>query len=120
MIKGIERKNDSELEIILENGEKRSLDFKSKVWSFLNCVDGIIVLLEPTEEIRDQNIRRFDEDGRCIWAVDKPSATPGIKYSSFTYIGFDEASNLVGGALNDYTYKIDINTGQLLDREYCR
>lgn len=118
MIREIEKKSSNVLEIISENGKSHSLNFNSKIWSFLKTPGGIIVLLEPTEEIQDQNIKKFDESGNCIWTVGKPSATAGIRYSTFTYIGFDAAGNLLGGSLNDYTYKIDINTGRLLDREY--
>jgi hypothetical protein len=120
MIREVAKINDNELEIILENGDKHLLNFKSKVNNVLKVQDGVIVLLKTTEEIRDQNIKKFDENGHYVWTVGKPSGSPGFKWCAFTYLGFDDAGNLLGGCLNDYTYKIDINTGQLLDREYRR
>jgi hypothetical protein len=112
-------KNQNQLKIISDRGEK-VVKFHSDVWEFIKFETTVVVLLKHCKEYMDKNIKKIDEEGKCVWTVEQPDANVPPKPSAFTYLGLDNKGKLVGGSWNDYTYVIDFATGKFIHKELKR
>lgn len=113
------KKEKNKLRVHTNKGEI-IIQFESEIWSFLKLDSAVVVLLKHCRCYGDQNIKKYNEDGQCVWTVEHPDPNVPPKPSAFTYLGQDNEGNLLGGSWNDYTYTIDINTGKFIKKVFTR
>jgi len=112
-------KEGNKLKVRTERAET-IIEFKGEIWSFLKLDCFVVVLLKHYQDYGDQNIKKYDENGNCVWTVERPDPNVSPKPSAFTYLGQDSDGNVLGGSWNDYTYTIDTNTGKFIKKIFTR
>ncbi|HNX69066.1 MAG TPA: hypothetical protein PLL75_04700 [Candidatus Omnitrophota bacterium] len=100
------------------------MDFKHPIGNIVTTETQIIVRFELMgDEVPDEGIICLNQDGKQIWKVEDPDMwRVGHKVripDQFGGVGFDKEGNLWAGGRQS-RYRIDINTGKILEEEYTK
>jgi hypothetical protein len=102
--------------ILYRDGE-RFLSFPSSINEILVIKNRVIILLQNSSPIGNQNIFCFDFQKNQIWQISKPVELHYDNYFSAIYLRDDE---LYAYNINGIEYHLDKETGDILDTELIK
>lgn len=111
--------------LIIEDAKNRVIDLKHFIGDILPLSDGRILVRFGIkgEQTPDRNIVCLDQSGKELWRVEDPDMwRVGRTFPTrdlYGGIGFDSEGNLWASG-RESRYRIDVNTGKILEEIYTK
>lgn len=112
-----------EIEIVDDEDRVIICELPDEIEKIIHVKDAFFVMTDTNKEIRNRNIFKISMKGVIEWQIQDPFEFRGVKSdrsAAFTYLGYDAQQNLRGGAMDCFSYVIDVETGKLTNPEFTK